>query len=401
MPTQAALIIRYTWHGQNRAGQAVSGVLYGEDKNSVREQLTQRGVIAQRITVSREPLLRAVPQIQATRFLSELATLYAAGVPLLRILSVLIYSQKNKHFKNVIQTIRLDIERGESLHRAFRHHPQVFDELTCNLVESGEAAGELDKVLFNITQTQERREQLNTQIKTALAYPLFVIVVALLVWIGLLIGVVPVFEGIYKNSGKSLPWLTQVLIDSSRFIRTQWTWLFVGAALMLLLFRRPRSLRWQYFKDSIKRRLPVFGELMSTAWHAQFARTLGLLYGAGVPLHEALSVSARTVPSLAMRDAIAAGTQDVLQGHSLSLSMSQHDIFESNLIQRIQIGEESGTLTTMLTQHAEHNEFLVDQTIKRLSSLIEPLLVLFIGVIVAVMVIALYWPILNLGGALR
>ena len=379
----------------------MSGVLYGEDKNSVREQLTQRGVIAQRITVSREPLLRAVPQIQATRFLSELATLYAAGVPLLRILSVLIHSQKNKHFKNVIQTIRLDIERGESLHRAFRHHPQVFDELTCNLVESGEAAGELDKVLFNITQTQERREQLNTQIKTALAYPLFVIVVALLVWIGLLIGVVPVFEGIYKNSGKSLPWLTQVLIDSSRFIRTQWTWLFVGAALMLLLFRRPRSLRWQYFKDSIKRRLPVFGELMSTAWHAQFARTLGLLYGAGVPLHEALSVSARTVPSLAMRDAIAAGTQDVLQGHSLSLSMSQHDIFESNLIQRIQIGEESGTLTTMLTQHAEHNEFLVDQTIKRLSSLIEPLLVLFIGVIVAVMVIALYWPILNLGGALR
>ena len=379
----------------------MSGVLYGEDKNSVREQLTQRGVIAQRIAVSREPLLRAVPQIQATRFLSELATLYAAGVPLLRILSVLIHSQKNKHFKNVIQTIRLDIERGESLHRAFRHHPQVFDELTCNLVESGEAAGELDKVLFNITQTQERREQLNTQIKTALAYPLFVIVVALLVWIGLLIGVVPVFEGIYKNSGKSLPWLTQVLIDSSRFIRTQWTWLFVGAALMLLLFRRPRSLRWQYFKDSIKRRLPVFGELMSTAWHAQFARTLGLLYGAGVPLHEALSVSARTVPSLAMRDAIAAGTQDVLQGHSLSLSMSQHDIFESNLIQRIQIGEESGTLTTMLTQHAEHNEFLVDQTIKRLSSLIEPLLVLFIGVIVAVMVIALYWPILNLGGALR
>ncbi|MFZ1890916.1 MAG: type II secretion system F family protein [Formosimonas sp.] len=399
--TTPSPILRYTWHGQNRAGQAVTGVLYGEDKNSVREQLTQRGVVAQRIVVSREPLFRAVTQSQVTRFLSELATLYAAGVPLLRILSVLIHSQKNKHFKNVIQTIRLDIERGESLHRAFRHHPQVFDELTCNLVESGEAAGELDKVLFNITQTQERREQLNTQIKTALAYPLFVIVVALLVWVGLLIGVVPVFEGIYKNSGKSLPWLTQVLIDSSRFIRTQWAWLFVGAAVLLLFFRPARSVRWQYFKDAVKLKLPVFGDLMRTAWHAQFARTLALLYGAGVPLHEALSVSARTVPSLAMRDAIAAGTQDVLQGHSLSLSMSQHAIFESNLIQRIQIGEESGTLTTMLSQHAEHNEFLVEQTIKRLSSLIEPLLVLFIGVIVAVMVIALYWPILNLGAALR
>ncbi|MGB5108251.1 MAG: type II secretion system F family protein [Formosimonas sp.] len=399
--TTPSPILRYTWHGQNRAGQAVTGVLYGEDKNSVREQLTQRGVVAQRIVVSREPLFRAVTQSQVTRFLSELATLYAAGVPLLRILSVLIHSQKNKHFKNVIQTIRLDIERGESLHRAFRHHPQVFDELTCNLVESGEAAGELDKVLFNITQTQERREQLNTQIKTALAYPLFVIVVALLIWVGLLIGVVPVFEGIYKNSGKSLPWLTQVLIDSSRFIRTQWAWLFVGAAVLLLFFRPARSVRWQYFKDAVKLKLPVFGDLMRTAWHAQFARTLALLYGAGVPLHEALSVSARTVPSLAMRDAIAAGTQDVLQGHSLSLSMSQHAIFESNLIQRIQIGEESGTLTTMLSQHAEHNEFLVEQTIKRLSSLIEPLLVLFIGVIVAVMVIALYWPILNLGAALR
>jgi type IV pilus assembly protein PilC len=398
---QTDTLTRYTWHGQNRTGQAVSGVLYGDDKNSIREQLAQRGIIATRIHPSREPLFRTVSPVLVTRFLSELATLYAAGVPLLRILAVLIHSQKSKHFKNVIQTIRLDIERGESLHRALRHHPRVFDELTCNLIESGEAAGELDKVLFNITQTQERRSQLNAQIRTALAYPLFVIVVALVIWVALLIGVVPVFEGIYKNSGKPLPWLTQALIDSSRFLRHQWWSLGLLLIAALVVYRRTSSVRWQYAKDKLKLKLPVFGDLLSTAWHAQFARTLGLLYGAGIPLDQALTVSARTVPNLPMRDAIHAGTSDILQGHSLSLSMSQHPIFENSLIQRIQIGEESGTLATMLNQHAEHNEFLVEQTIKRLSSLIEPLLVLFIGMVVAVMVIALYWPILNLGTAIR
>jgi type IV pilus assembly protein PilC len=399
--SQTNTLTRYTWHGQNRTAQTVSGVLYGDDKNSIREQLAQRGIIATRIHPSREPLFRSVSQVMVTRFLSELATLYAAGVPLLRILAVLTHSQKSQHFKNVIQTIRLDIERGESLHRALRHHPQVFDELTCNLVESGEAAGELDKVLFNITQTQERRSQLNAQIRTALAYPLFVIVAALVIWIALLIGVVPVFEGIYKNSGKPLPWLTQGLIDASRFLRHQWWVLGVLLVAAFVVYRRTSSVRWQYTKDRLKLKLPVFGDLLSTAWHAQFARTLGLLYGAGIPLHQALTVSARTVPNLPMRDAIYAGTDDILQGHSLSLSMSQHRIFENSLIQRIQIGEESGTLATMLNQHAEHNEFLVEQTIKRLSSLIEPLLVLVIGVIVAVMVIALYWPILNLGTAIR
>lgn len=394
-------LIRYEWHGQNRAGQALSGVLYGVDKDSIRTQLSQRGIVAQRIAPRRESLRRPVKSIEVMRFLQEFTTLYDAGVPLLRIFDVLLHSQKNPQFQTVIQTLRLDVERGESLHIALRHHPQVFDDLTCNLIESGEAAGRLSETLRNIIYTQERRQQLVSQVKTALAYPMFVVGVALLVWVVVLGWVVPVFEGIYKNSGKQLPWLTQVLLDASRLMRSQ-GWLIMLLLIVLVVFlMRWQNSSWRYLIDRLKLKIPVFGDLLKTAWHAQFSRVLGLLYQSGVPLHLALSITGRTIPHLPMRTAIEDCTQEVLNGHSLSMSMAQHNIFETNLVQRIQIGEESGALTDMLAQHATHNEFLVEQTIKRLASLIEPMLILVIGAMVGVMLVALYLPILNLGAVMR
>jgi type IV pilus assembly protein PilC len=394
-------ISRYAWHGQSRAGQVLSGILYGVDKDSIRAQLAQRGIIAQRIHPSREPWRKPVRAADVTRFLQELTTLYEAGVPLLRIFDVLLHSAKNPYFRGVVQTLRLDIERGESLHGALRHHPQVFDDLTCNLIESGETAGRLTEVLRNITYTQERRLQLVSQIKTALAYPLFVVGVALAVWVVVLGWVVPVFEGIYKNAGKQLPILTQFLLDASRTMRTQGLLIFVLMAVVVIFLARWKNIRWLYFIDHLKLKIPVLGSLLKTAWHAQFSRILGLLYQSGVPLHQALMISARTINHRPMRDAIEDCTREVLNGHSLSLAMAQHHLFEPSLVQRIQIGEESGALTNMLAQHAAHNEFLVEQTIKRLSALIEPILILIIGGMVAVMLIALYLPIFNLGSALR
>lgn len=401
MKALAQNVSRYTWLGQNRSGQTMSGVLYGADKDSIRAQLAQRGIVAQRINASREPWRKPVRAADVTRFLQELTTLYDAGIPLLRIFDVLLYSTQNPVFRSVIQTLRLDVERGESLHGALRHHPQVFDALTCNLVESGEAAGRLTEVLRNVTYTQERRQQLSSQIKTALAYPIFVVGVALLVWVIVLGWVVPVFEGIYKNAGKQLPWLTQFLLDASRTMRTQGWWIFLLLLVLIAFLVRWQNTRWRYLIDRIKLRIPIFGHLLKTAWHAQFSRILGLLYQSGVPLHQALLISARTINHRPMRDAIGDCTQQVLNGYSLSLAMAQHRIFESSLVQRVQIGEESGALADMLAQHATHNEFLVEQTIKRLSSLVEPLLILVIGIMVAVMLIALYLPILNLGTALR
>ncbi|TDR28811.1 type II secretion system F family protein [Hydromonas duriensis] len=396
-----ASIQRYAWHGQNRAGQALSGVLYGEDKNAVREQLEQRGIIAKHIECRHEPWRKPVPQREVTKFLQELGVLYEAGVPLLRILDVLLHSQKNRYFYAVIQTMRLDIERGEFLYRALRHHPQVFDDLTCNLVESGEMAGRLADVLRNIVYTQERRQQLITQVRTALSYPLFVVGIALLVWMAVLGWVVPVFEGVYRSNGQALPWLTQLLVDVSRLVRTNGLWLVALFVLCIVFLLRWKNARWLYFIDCLKLKLPVFGSLLRTAWHAQFARTLALLYQSGVPLHHSLSTASRSVPHRPMQHAIDDCTQHVLNGHSLSSSMTQYAIFETALIQRIQIGEESGMLTDMLMQHATHNEFLVEQTIKRLSVLIEPILIVLIGLMVGVMVVALYWPILNLGTVVR
>lgn len=400
-PLHPSSLIRYSWFGQNRSGQVLSGVLYGVDKNSVREQLAQRGIMAQRISPSREPWHRPVAAKHVTRFLQELGALYDAGVPLLRTLDVLYNSQRNVYFRGVIQSLRLDIERGEALHRAMRHHPQVFEELTCNLIESGESAGRLSEILTNIVFTQERQQKLRSQIMTAMIYPLVVVVFSVMVWVLLLIMVVPVFEGVYQRGGKPLPWLTQLLVDGSHFLRDGGYWLVIFAFVVLGILARWKNQRWRFLIDSIKIKVPVFGSLLSTAWHAQFTRVFGLLYQSGVPLHQALLISGRTISHVPMQNAIVDCIRSVLNGHSLSLSMAQHSVFQMDLVQRIQIGEESGMLTQMLAQHALYNEFLVEQSVKRLSSLIEPFMIVLIGGMVAVMVIALYMPMFDLGTVVR
>ncbi len=396
-PQSAPALKRYTWRGQNRAGQDLSGVLYGVDKDAVRAQLHQRGIIALNIRNTGEPLLRRVSTREVTRFLQELSTLYDSGVPLLRILDVQLYSEPKPYFRNIIQTIRLDVERGENLHTALRHHPKIFDELSCNLIASGEESGRLSEVLRNIVQSQEQRQRIRSQIQTALWYPIFVFLAAILVWTLILTFIVPVFESVYRTQGKTLPWLTQFLIQISHSIRDNWLIWLALIGLLLALLARWRQSRWQGVLDRWRMRIPLIGRLLRQAWHAQFARTLSLLYQSGVPLYQALETSAQTVSSVTMRQSIRAVIQDVLNGHSLSLAMTQYPIFEPSLIQRVQIGEESGSLSTMLLQHAQHNEFLVEQGIKRLSSLIEPIMVLVVGVTVAIMVIALYLPILNIG----
>ena len=396
-PQSAPALKRYTWRGQNRAGQDLSGVLYGVDKDAVRAQLHQRGIIALNIRNTGEPLLRRVSTREVTRFLQELSTLYDSGVPLLRILDVQLYSEPKPYFRNIIQTIRLDVERGENLHTALRHHPKIFDELSCNLIASGEESGRLSEVLRNIVQSQEQRQRIRSQIQTALWYPIFVFLAAILVWTLILTFIVPVFESVYRTQGKTLPWLTQFLIQISHSIRDNWLIWLALIGLLLALLARWRQSRWQGVLDRWRMRIPLIGRLLRQAWHAQFARTLGLLYQSGVPLYQALETSAQTVSSVTMRQSIRAVIQDVLNGHSLSLAMTQYPIFEPSLIQRVQIGEESGSLSTMLLQHAQHNEFLVEQGIKRLSSLIEPIMVVVVGVTVAIMVIALYLPILNMG----
>lgn len=391
---------RYQWQAQSQSGSKIFGVLYGRDKSNIRSQLTQRGIVAQRIIRTREPWRKLVSEVDAARFLQELSTLYDAGIPLLRVFNVLLHGHRNSHFREVIQTLGFDVERGESLSLAMRCHPRVFDGLTCNLVESGEASGKLSEVLKNIAYNSERSQQLKSQMLTAMIYPVFIVIATLLVWIAVLGWVVPVFEGIYKSGGKQLPLLTQVLLDASRILRSQSGWLLLFSSSVIIFLMRWQNTRWFYFLDAMKLKLPVFDNLFRAALHAQFTRTFGLLYESGVPLHESLLISARTVRNLPMQAALLECRQDVLSGLGLSVAMARHGMFDPSLIQRMQIGEESGALGLLLAQYALQQEFLVEQLAKRLASLLEPLLVLFIGGMVAIMVVALYLPILNLGSAL-
>lgn len=389
---------RYAWKGRNRAGQEVSGVLYGDDKMFVRAQLSERGIMALHIEVGREPWLVPVSVGDVSQFLQELATLYRSGVPLLRILDVQLHSQTKAYFRTVIQTLRVDIERGQPLHRAMRHHPKVFDALTCNLIASGEESGQLAEVLDNIVYTHEQRYKIISQIKTAMWYPTFVLLMAALVWVGVLTFVVPVFEQMYRTNGRTLPVLTQSLIEASGFLRHNALGLLIGIGVITVVLRKYWNAVFRDRFEQVRLRTPLLGRLLRWGWHAQFARTLALLYQSGIPLHRALEISADTVSGTSMQRAIRSVTHHILNGHSLSLAMSQFAVFEAALIQRIQIGEESGALAEMLIQHAVHDEFLLEQGIKRMSSLIEPVLIVVIGLVVVTMVVALYLPILQLGG---
>jgi type IV pilus assembly protein PilC len=324
-----------------------------------------------------------------------------AGVPLVQAFDIIGKGHENPAMQDMLLSIKADIEGGTALAEALKKHPLHFDDLFCNLVHAGEQAGVLEDLLDKIATYKEKTESLKGKIKKALFYPAAVIIVAFLVTAIIMIFVIPQFQELFSSFGSDLPAFTRVVINISEWMQSWWWALVIGLIGTSLIFRNvwKRSRKFRHIIDKALLKIPVIGVILHKAAIARFARTTATMFAAGVPLVEALESVAGATGNIVYSDAVLRMREDVATGQSLQLTMKQQNLFPHMVIQMVAIGEESGSIDSMLSKVADFYEEEVDNAVDALSSLLEPFIMVIIGVLVGGLVIAMYLPIFHLGSA--
>ncbi|WP_045225534.1 type II secretion system F family protein [Methyloterricola oryzae] len=393
----------FVWEGTDRAGARMKGEVSSRSENTVRAELRRQGIKVIKVKKKPKPLFTArkkkiIPKDIAV-FSRQLATMLSAGVPLVQAFDIVGRGHENPSMQELLMSIKADIEGGSPLAEALGKHPLYFDELFCNLVHAGEMAGVLETLLHKIADYKEKTESLKGKIKKALTYPTAVLVVAVIVTAILLVFVVPQFEDLFKGFGADLPAFTQMVVSMSRFLRDYWyiiAGILIVAGFVLANLKR-RSLAFNHGLDRLILKIPVIGEIMRKAAIARFARTLATMSAAGVPLVEALQSVAGATGNIVYGTAVLQMRDEVSTGHQLQMTMRQTNLFPNMVIQMVAIGEESGSIDSMLSKVADFFEEEVDNAVDSLSSLLEPMIMAFLGVVVGGLVIAMYLPIFKLG----
>lgn len=393
----------FVWTGLDKRGQRMKGEFTTKNASLVKAELRRQGINPQSVKAKAKPLFgkagKSIKPRDISIFSRQLATMMAAGVPMVQGFEIVAGGQANPRVKDMLVDIKTDIEGGSALNEALGKYPIQFDELYRNLVRAGESAGVLDTVLDTIATYKENIEAIKGKIKKAMFYPAMVLGVAVLVSAILLIFVIPQFETVFKNFGADLPAFTQMLINLSRFM-VDWWWLMllilVGSIVgMIMLYKRSEKFAHLVGRGLLK--LPVVGEILRQSAMARFARTLGVTFRAGVPLVEALDSVAGATGSVVYNEAVKRIREDVAVGHQLQLAIRQTGLFPNMVVQMVSIGEESGALDAMLFKIAEFYEQEVNNAVDALSSLLEPFIMVIIGVLVGGMVVGMYLPIFKLG----
>ena len=389
----------FDWEGKDRNGRIVRGEMRAGGEAAVNALLRRQGILVTRVRRRRLSGGRAVGQKDIAIFTRQLAAMMKAGVPLLQSFDIVGRGATNPRLARLVNEIRSDVETGTSLSAAFRKHPLIFDSLYCNLVEAGEAGGILEALLDRLAIYQEKTVAIKQKIKSALMYPIAVFAVAIIVIAVIMIFVVPSFKSMFENFGASLPAPTQFVVTLSEFfVSWWWAMLIVGVGgTYFLLQSWKRSEKVQAFMDRLLLRVPVFGALVEKSVVARWTRTMSTMFAAGVPLVEALD----SVGGASGNSVYAAATEriqrEVSAGGSLTNAMQNAGVFPVMVLQMAAIGEESGSIDQMLGRAAEFYEEEVDQMVKGLSSLMEPFIIVFLGGLIAGIVIAMYLPLFKMG----
>lgn len=397
----------FLWSGTDARGKKLKGEEAAKSATSLKTELRRRGINATAIKPKSKPLFgssgRAIKPREIAVFSRQIAVMMSAGVPMVQGLDIIANGQANLRMKNMLLDVKTSIEGGSSLAESMRKYPTQFDELYTNLVKAGETAGVLDTVLDTVATYKENIEAIKGKVKKAMFYPAAVLAVAFIVTLILLIFVIPQFETVFAGFGAKLPAFTAMYVDLSRFVTQHWLVLItivVGTIVaILMLYKRSPTFGRFIARASLK--VPVVGQILTQSAIARFSRTLGVTFKAGVPLVEALDSVSTATGSPIYNEAVKKIREDVAVGHQLQFAMRQTNLFPNMVVQMVAIGEEAGALDTMLFKVAEFYEQEVNNAVDALSSLLEPFIMIIIGVIVGGMVIAMYLPIFQLGNVVH
>lgn len=402
---RAEAMTMFVWEGTDKRGVVMKGEQVAKNANFLRAELRRQGVIPKIVKAKPKPLFgsagKRVTPLDIAIFSRQIATMMKAGVPIVGALEIIGSGNKNPKMQVLVNAIRSDVENGSSLSEAISKHPVQFDELYRNLVRAGESAGVLETVLDTVATYKENLEALKGKIKKALFYPAAVVAVALIVSSILLVFVIPQFESVFAGFGTELPAFTKLVVRMSDFMIAYW-WavllVVVGAGVAFVMAKN-RSPAFAHFLDRLVLKMPVLGQIMHNSAIARFARTLAVTFKAGVPLVEALDTVAGATGNTVYEKAVLRVRDDVAVGYPVNMAMKQTNLFPHMVVQMTAIGEEAGALDTMLFKVAEFYEQEVNNAVDALASLLEPLIMVFLGVIVGGMVVAMYLPIFKLAAA--
>lgn len=398
----------YKWEGKTTKGVAKKGEFEAPSEGALRIHLRQQGIIPTKIVAKGKeirislPIKRKVKQRSIAIFTRQLATMIDAGLPLVQSLDILASQQEDKNFKGIIRDIREDVEGGSTFAGALRKHPETFNELYTNLVVAGEEGGILDNILIRLANYIEKAEALKKKVKSALVYPGVIVTVAVLVVMILMIFVIPVFETMFKSAGQSLPLPTLIVLTISKFVK-KYILLFIPTVILLVyLFRRfYRTESGKTLIDRLLLKLPVFGILLKKVSVARFARTLGTLVSSGVPILDGLSIVSKTAGNRTIETAILDARASIREGETIAEPLNRSGIFPPMVIQMISVGESTGALDSMLAKIADFFEEEVDVAVGNLTSLLEPFLMIFLGVVIGGVVVSMYLPIFQMASAIH
>jgi type IV pilus assembly protein PilC len=398
----------YIYAGRTRKGRVTKGQLDAADERIARIQLKRRNIDVTKLKVKPKDLFESVSFLQPrvtskdlVVFTRQFSTMIDAGLPLVQGLNMLTEQSQNRTFKRILSQVTRDVEGGSTLADALAKHPKVFDSLYVNLVAAGEVGGILDTILQRLAAYIEKNQKLKAQIKGALTYPAVVVAIAVIVIAVIMIFVIPVFQDMFSSFGKALPAPTQLVVNMSDFTKSNIHWIILAIIILAFAFKRYRATpSGRRRVDSAMLRMPIIGELIRKVAVARFTRTLGTMVKSGVPILDALEITARTAGNVIVEEVVMDARSSIAEGQTIAEPLSESIIFPGMVTQMISVGESTGALDAMLEKIADFYDDEVDATVAAMTSMLEPLLMLFLGGSIGGLVIAMYLPIFQMAAAM-
>jgi type IV pilus assembly protein PilC len=396
-------VTTYIWRGRTTGGNTVSGELTVKDRSELLAQLRKKRIIVTSVKQKPKEISIKLPfggkigTKDLAIFTRQFATMINAGLPLVQCLDILSRQLDKEMFRDITKRVMSDIEAGGTLSDSFRKHPKAFDELYVNMVNAGEAGGILDTILMRLAEYIEKIEALKRKVKSALMYPAVVMFVALAATLFMLMFIIPTFAKMFSDFGAQLPLPTQIVLGASNFIRGWWWAIGAVAVGGAVLFRRYYASDAGHHRvDATMLKIPVLGDVLRKGSVARFTRTLGTLVSSGVPILDGLEITAKTAGNVIVQDAVMQARTSIREGDTISNPLRQSGVFPPMVVQMITVGEETGALDEMLTKIADFYDDEVDSAVDALTSIIEPVMIVFMGAIVGGMVVAMYLPIFRM-----